>query len=340
MAKNQKIKVIQYGLGPIGIECVKWIMKKTKFQIVAAIDIDPQKVGKKLEDVIGIKEKTGVVISADAEKVLNKTKADIVIHTTRSSLKEVYPQIELVIKSGKNLVSSTEELLIPYLQNPKLAKDLDNLAKKHKVTILGTGVNPGFVMDTLPLCLSSMCLEIKSIKIFRYLDASKRRLPLQKKIGSGMTKQEFAKLRAEKKIGHVGLIESLELLLNGLDIKPDKIVEKLDPVIADKNIKTKYLEVKKGFVCGIKHIARAFKGKKEIITLDLRMFLGAKESFDMIMIDGVPPIKMVLLGGIPGDHATVASLINAIPRVVKSEPGLKTMRDLEVPFAADALKIK
>lgn len=332
-----KIKVIQYGLGPIGVMCAKWILCKPNLQIVGAVDIDPNLTGKALEDVLGVKINTGVKVSADLASVLKKTKADVAVHTTRSSLKDIFPQLEELVKAKISVVSSTEELLVPNLQNPALADKLDKLAKKNKVVVLGTGVNPGFVMDTLPLCLSSMCLDIQSIEIKRQLDASKRRLPLQKKIGSGMTAKEFCALRAQKKIGHVGLVESMDMLLKGLNIKADKIVEKLEPVIAKKDLQTKYLKVKKGLVCGIKHTAGAFVGKKKVISLDLRMFIGADESFDSVEIKGVPPIKVKAIGGIAGDFATVAALLNAIPRVLKSEPGSKTMMELEVPYAFDAI---
>ena len=335
---EKKIGVIQYGLGPIGIECVKWILKKPLMEIVGAIDIDPEKSGKPLEKIIKIFKKTGIVISSDASSVLKNSKADVVIHTTKSSLKDVFPQIEEIIKAGKHVISSTEELLEPELQNPDIAEKIDKLAKKAGVAVLGTGVNPGFVMDSLPLCLSSMCLEIKSIKIRRELDAAKRRLPLQKKIGSGLSVDEFLTLKSLKKIGHIGLIESLEFILKGLGWIPDKIIETLDPVVAKKNLKTKYLSIKKGQVCGIKHIAKAIKNKKEIVSLDLRMFVGASESFDSIEIEGVPPIKAKFEGGIAGDYATVAALINSIPRIISSPPGLKSMRDLSLPFAFDAIK--
>jgi hypothetical protein len=334
---SKKIRVIQFGLGPIGIECIKWILKKPGYKLVGAIDIDPGKKGKSLDEVMGMKTKTGIVVSDDPRSVFVKTKPDIVLHTTQSSLKQVLPQLEMIIKSGINVVSSTEELLVPQLQNPLLAKRLDILAKKHGVTVLGTGVNPGFVMDTLPLCLSSMCLEIKSISVRRELDAGKRRLPLQKKVGSCLSVKEFQSLKRQNKIGHVGLIESLDLILKGLGWKPDKIVETLDPVIAGKKLKTEYFSIDKGMVCGIKHIARAIKNKKTIVTLDLRMYVGAPESYDLVEIEGTPPITCWFIGGIQGDKATVAALVNSAPRVVLAAPGLATMKDLNLPLGFETL---
>jgi 4-hydroxy-tetrahydrodipicolinate reductase len=333
------IKVAQFGLGTIGLECVRWILKKPTLEMVGAIDIDPDKVGKPLSSLLGMKKLSRILVSPDLGKALKNSKPDVVLHTTQSSLEKAFPQIETIVKAGINVVSSTEELLVPEHQHPLLAKKIDQLAKKYNVTVLGTGVNPGFVMDTLPLCLSSMCLEIESISVRRELDAGKRRLPLQKKVGSGLTPEEFMKLKKEKKIGHVGLVESLDMILKGLGWVPDVIEEILDPVVADRNLETEYLKIRKGQVCGIKHCARALRNGKEIVSLDLRMYVGAPESFDLVEIKGVPPIKAKFIGGIHGDHATVAALINAIPRVMSADPGLLTMREISLPTAFETLTV-
>jgi len=335
----EKIKVAQFGLGPIGMECVRWILKKPSLELVGAIDIDPEKAGKPLSTLLGINKLSGISVSPDLGKALKNSKPDVALHTTQSSLEKVFPQIEILVKAGINVVSSTEELLVPELQHPLLAKRIDQLAKKYNVTVLGTGVNPGFVMDTLPLCLSSMCLEIESVKVRRELDAGKRRLPLQKKVGSCLTTEEFLKLKKEKKIGHVGLVESLDMILKGLGWVADAIEETLDPVVADRNLETEYLKIKKGRVCGIKHCARAFRNGKEIVSLDLRMYVGAPESFDLVEIEGVPPIRAKFTGGIHGDHATVAALINSIPFVMCADPGLLTMREIRLPMAFETLTV-
>jgi len=333
----EKIKVVQFGLGPIGMECVRWILKKQTLDLVGAVDIDREKVGKAIETLLGLKRQTGIQVSSDLAKVLKNFKPDVALHTTQSSLDKVFPQIETLVKAGINVVSSTEELLVPEHRHPLLANKIDQLAKRYGVTVLGTGVNPGFVMDTLPLCLSSMCLEIESIKVRRELDAGKRRLPLQKKVGSCLTPEEFLKLKKEKKIGHVGLVESLDMVLKGLGWVPDEVEEILDPVVAERNLKTEYLKIKKGQVCGIKHCARALKNGREIVSLDLRMYVGAPESYDMVEIEGVPPIKVKFMGGIQGDQATVAALINSIPRLMSSDPGLLTMRETTLPMAFETL---
>jgi len=329
---KKKIKVLQYGFGPIGQETARTVLKKEGLELVGVVDINPEFVGKDVGELLGEK-KVGITVKKSLEEALSDKKADIALHTTISFVKRVKPQLEELIRAGINVISSTEELLIPHLQNPEEAKEIDELAKAYNVTILGTGVNPGFVMDILPLFLSSTCLDVKKIEAIREVDAGTRRLPLQKKVGAGLDVDDFKKLAKEKKLGHIGLIESVALIAEGLGWKLDDIQESVEPIIAEKNHKTKYLEVQKGQAAGLKHIAKGFKNKEEVIYLDLRMYVGAKDPFDYIHIIGTPEIKCKFEGGIAGDQATVASLINSIPHVLKASPGLVTMYKLPVPFA-------
>ncbi len=328
-----KYKVVQYGLGPIGVSCVKAMLKKPSFEIVGAIDIDPEKAGRDLNEVAGLPGKSGIIVSANAEKVLVPGKADIVVHTTSSFIKKIYDQFELAVKTGHNVISSTEELLVPELQNPEETEKLDKLARENNVTVLGTGVNPGFCMDTLPLFLSSMCLKVNTMKMFRVVDAGTRRMPLQKKVGAGLTVEEFKDLVRQKKLGHIGLIESLELVRKGLGWELDEVIETLDPMVADDDYKTDYFEVKKGQAAGIKHIARGMKDGKELLLLDLRMYVGAKDPHDLVDIDGNPPLKVRAEGGVAGDVATISSLVNNVPRVVNAHAGIKRMYEIVLPKA-------
>ena len=331
--RQRKIKVVQYGLGPIGMDTAKEVLRRENLQLVGAIDIAPEKKGEDLGDLLGMKGPLGIIVSDDADSVLSKNKPDVVLHTTQSFVKVVYPQLKEIIQSGANVVSSTEELLYPQLKNPQIAAEIDELAKEHKVTVLGTGVNPGFVMDTLALVLTGVCTEVRRIKVTRVVDVSTRRLPLQRKVGAGLAREEFERRIKEGSLGHVGLAESVALIAHGLGWALEDIRESIQPVIATKDLETEYFKISEGRVAGIKHIARGLKDQQEAIILDLRMYVGAEEPGDSICIDGTPTIDMAIRKGIMGDIATVASLVNAIPRVLEAEPGLKTMADLPIPRA-------
>lgn len=329
----KKYKVVQYGLGPIGLEAAKVVLAKENLELVGAIDIDEAKVGKDIGELIGLSEKVGVTVSSDPAEVFSRTKPDIALLTTLSFVDKVYPQIEVAVNHGVNITSTTEELLYPYRRWPDLSKKIDELAKKNGVTVLGTGVNPGFVMDTLALVSTGVCLEVESIKIERFLDAATRRLPLQKKVGAGMSEEEFRKLVSQGRLGHIGLVESMLLIAYGLGWEVERYEEKIDPMIADDDYKTPYLEVKKGQVAGIKHTVVGYVDGKVKLDLDLRMYVGEKDPHDSVLVKGNPPIDLVIRGGTAGDPATVAMLINSIPRVVEAEPGLTTMADLSLPRA-------
>jgi 2,4-diaminopentanoate dehydrogenase len=306
------------------------MLEKPGIEITGAIDIDPDKVGKDLGDVAGAGRKLGVRVSDDAAAVFRKSKAQVAVHTTRSYFQDVYGQLELAVRSGVNLVSSTEELLYPQLKNPALAAKLDRLAQAHGTTLLGTGVNPGFVMDTLAIVLTGVSRDVRSIAITRRVDASTRRLPLQRKVGAGMKPEMFRKLVRQGKLGHIGLAESMALIAAGLNWKVT-IKEKIEPVISEIPQQTQYFSIGAGEVAGLKHTGVALAHGRKVISLDLRMYVGAADPADEVVIEGDPPLHLVMKGGVAGDIATVASLVNGVPAVLNGDPGLKTMLDLPVP---------
>ncbi len=208
---------------------------------------------------------------------------------------------------------------------------MDALAKKHGVTVLGAGVNPGFVMDALPLFLTAVCQDVKKIHVERHVDAGTRRYPLQRKVGAGMTQEAFREQIAAKAMGHVGLLESLYLVAETLGLSLDDVHEAVEPVMAQKVVNTAYFSLKPGDVAGIKHTAEGIKNGEKIISLDLRMFIGCEIPYDAVHILGTPEIRMRIEGGVAGDQATAAVLVNSVPAVVSARSGLATVKDLPAP---------
>lgn len=332
---DRPIRVIQYGLGPIGAAAARKVLDAAPFplDLVGAIDIDPEKVGRDVGDLLHLGEPTGVRISDDASAVFAEEDADVVIHTTSSSLAEVYDQIERCLKHNLHVVSSTEELLFPYERYPELSTKLDQVAREQERVVLGTGVNPGFVMDTLALAATGMCTDVRRVSIERVVNAAERRGPLQEKIGAGRSPEVFDELKSEGNVGHVGLVESLLFIVDGLNWSLDRYDEQLAPVIAEDPVHTDYVSVEPGQVAGIHHTARGFIGTETVVALDLQMYVGANNPHDAVEIDGDPPIDLEIRNGIFGDTATVGALINAIPQVVDARPGLQTMKSLPIPRA-------
>ncbi len=330
---QDKIRLIQYGVGPIGASIVKLVLQKKGFEYVGAIDIDPNKIGKDLGEIAGAGKELGVTVSSDAKKILQASEADLVVHTTASFLKDIRQQILDVVSAELDVVSTSEELTFPFLKSPEMAREIDDLAKKKGVTVLATGVNPGFLMDMFPLTVSSVCQDVKSVKVTRIMDASIRRLPFQKKIGAGMTIEEFKKAVAGGRMGHIGLPESIAMIAAGLGWELDDIQQTIEPVIADKPLKTQHLTVKKGEVSGLHQIGKGVVDGRTAITLDFWAHVGAPDSRDSIFIEGSPNVDLTIKGGVHGDLATAAMVVNSIPRVIKASPGLMTMKDLPVPCA-------
>jgi 4-hydroxy-tetrahydrodipicolinate reductase len=329
--KAKKIRVIHYGLGPIGLATAKLILTKPNMEIVGAVDIAKEMVGKDLGEILGQKP-LGVHVTDNAERLFSKVQADVVVHTAGSRLKRIFGQMEEILKGGKNVVSSAEELLFATPENAEMSDRIDKLAREKGVTVLGTGVNPGFVMDALPLTLTGVCHEVREVHVERVVDAGTRRHPLQRKIGAGMTPALFREKVAEKAMGHVGLRESLYLIADRLHIALDEVRESVEPVIAEKPLKTAYFELKPGDVAGIRNIGEGIKGGKKILTLDLRMYIGAEAPYDAVHIVGTPDLRLRIEGGVAGDEATAAMLVNSIPAVIAAAPGLVTVKDLPAPY--------
>ena len=325
------IRIAQYGLGPIGIESLKLAAAKPWVEILGGIDIDPAKVGRDLGELTGLPALRGRKVYYSLDNLLEHGRPDVILHTTVSKFEAAFVQLAPLARQGISVVSSCEELLFPQLNNPCLAAELDELCQLGGSRIIGTGVNPGFVMDVLPVCLTGVSREVRAIHIQRVVNAATRREPLQRKIGSGLPGEEFSRRFQAGEAGHAGLRESVALIAHCLGWKIGEIIETGEPVIADHDIQTQFLSVKQGLTCGLHQFASAAVDGRVCLTLDLKMYLDAPNPHDAIQIEGEPPLNLVLQGGVAGDQATVAALVNTARRIRKASPGLKLMTDLAVP---------
>jgi hypothetical protein len=327
----KSIRVVQYGLGPIGLGIVEVLLTRPWVQLVGAIDIDKSKVGKDVGELLENPRKLGVTVSDRAEQVLKQTAPQIVTHATSSYMKTIRPQIKQITEHGASVVSTAEELSYPFVKYPEMAKEIDEVARDKGVVVLGTGINPGFLLDTLAVALSGVCQKVNSIRAERVVDASTRRPPLQRKIGAGLSPAEFEKKVAEGTIKHVGLPESVGLIALAMGWKVGEIQERITPIVAETPFSSEYIKVEAGFVAGVRQVAKGILAGQELVVLDLRMYLGAQNPHDSILIDGVPPVDMTIKGGVQGDRATPAVVVNSLARISGLEPGLRTMLDLP-PF--------
>ena len=325
------IRVLQVGLGPIGCAVARQLAARPGFRLVGAVDIDPAKVGRDLGEVAGIGRRLRVKVSGDLGRVVRATRPDIAVLCTASSLRKILPQLEELLKLRLPVVSTTEELAYPVKSNRRVARRIGELARKARVAVLGTGVNPGFTMDALPIVLTAVCERVDRIEVLRVQDARIRRLPFQKKIGAGLTKRQFARQRASGGVRHVGFAESIQMIADALGWRLTRITETVHPWMARKRIASKQLTVAAGRVCGIRQEGVGYVGRDPKIRLRLAAYLGAPESYDSVLIEGSPRIHSKVEGGIHGDIATASMTVNSIPHVLAAAPGLRTMRDLPLP---------
>jgi 2,4-diaminopentanoate dehydrogenase len=319
-------RVVCYGLGPIGLGIARLALSRPGVEIVGAIDVDPQKVGRDLGELLG-GAAIGAAISADAVATLKAAQPAVALHATSSALASVAPQLLQIAEAGVNVVSTCEELAYPWTAQPQLAAELDAAARRAGVTLLGTGVNPGYAMDALPLMLTAPCAAVRAVRVLRVVDAGRRRGPLQRKVGAGLTVEQFSDGVRAGTIRHVGLPESLHMLATSLGWQLDRSTDLIEPVIADQPITTEFVTVEPGQVAGVRQVARGFVGEREAISLELRMYVGAPDPQDRVEIDGEPPVRMTVAGGLHGDIATAAIVVNAIPSAVRAGAGLASMAD-------------
>nr|XP_061804820.1 2,4-diaminopentanoate dehydrogenase-like [Nerophis lumbriciformis] len=326
MSDHQPPHIVHVGLGPVGSAIVREVLRRGAGQLVGAVDLDPAKAGQDLGAVIEAGESLGIEVGSDANTVLDNTvlcqnKPDLAILTTTSSLERLTPQVIDLVGRGIAVLSTCEELSYPWATRPDLAGEIDRAARAAGVAVLSNGVNPGFVMDFLPSALSTLCRDVRAVRVDRLLDAGVRRQAFQDKVGAGLDLAAFAERAAAGTLRHVGLRESADMVAAALGWQLDDYREDLEPVLADAPDRARgTLQVGRGFVAG-----------EERVTLYFRAAVGEQDPHDRIVIDAEPPIDSTIRGGVHGDLATHNVVINAIPALLAAQPGLRTMLDLATP---------
>lgn len=321
------IDIVHVGVGPLGQTMVRYAVERGCFNIVGAVDPDPDKIGKDLGELCHI-DPLGITISSNLDEAIQGKSAQVALVTTVSSIVSIENQIVNLAKAKLHIITTCEELFFPWNTQPRVARRIDETCCKNRVVCLGTGVNPGYLMDFLPTVLTGLCQNLRKVKVWRVQDASIRRMPFQQKIGVGLTLEDFEAKKDSGALRHVGLPESVDFIADRLGWKLDRKVETLEPVVAGKDIDTGYRPVSRGMPSGVHQVARGFVGGREVITLTFRAAVGEPEAYDQIQIEGEPPIQSRISGGVNGDIATCAITLNAVRSVLRMSPGLKTMADI------------
>jgi 4-hydroxy-tetrahydrodipicolinate reductase len=333
----KKTRVAQFGLGPIGLESLRFAAGQPWIEIVGAVDNDPQKYGRSLVELTGLGSLDGLSLCPTLEELFRETQPDVILHTATSRAAATLQQVRPALELGLAVASTCEELIYPALKSPAVARELDVLCRYTKARIVGTGVNPGFVMDLLPICLTGVSRTVDTIRVERIVNASTRRQSLQAKIGSGQDVAAFRQKLQSGQAGHAGLQESAALLAHAMGWQLDGITERSEPVVATADIRTEFFAVAAGQTCGIHQRVVGVQAGVEKIVLDISMYLDAPGPRDVILIGGRPELNVVINGGVAGDDATIASLINVVPRLLAAPPGLRLLHELAAPAWAGGL---
>ncbi|NLZ27033.1 MAG: Gfo/Idh/MocA family oxidoreductase [Chloroflexi bacterium] len=333
----KQIRVLQWGLGAMGSGMAKLALKKSGLKIVAAVDGYEGYNGKDLGEVIGV-ENTGVIVTNKPETVLDKEKVDVVVIATTSWTGKQMPDLRKILKAGINCISIAEEMSTPEAQNPELAKELDELAKANGVSILGTGVNPGYVLDLMVVMLTGGCHEVERIEASRVNDLSPYGPTVMETQGVGTSPEAFrAGVEAGTIVGHVGFPESIRMISDAIGLGVDRIEEIREPIVSSVRRETPHVVIEPGMVAGCAHIGIGYRGDKEVIRLihpqQVHPQLEGQDTGDYINIYGTPEVHMAITPEYAGGIATQGIAVNMIPHVFAATPGLKRMIDMPTPAA-------
>lgn len=323
------IRSLHIGVSTIGQEVIRACISRNRSLPAGAVDINPAMVGKPLSEIVpGVAE--DAVIYGSLQEALQAGPWDVAVLCTASALSSIRHDLETLISAGIDVVSTSEELAYPALQNPRAYSELNAAAETAGVTVVGTGVNPGFILDLLPVVMTRPCVEVRAVKCARIVDTMRRRKQLQLKLGAGIDVEEFERRKAAGAIGHVGLRESAALIARGLGWQFDlKAIEHtLEPVIAERTISSDYVTVGAGQVLGAEETLRFAPEQGKLLSLHLRMRLGEPEEYDEVVIEGTPAIHTRVIGGIHGDAATAGCTANILAQTIQARPGMLTVLDL------------
>ena len=335
---KQPIRVLQWGLGAMGGGIARLMLDKPGLTIVAAVDGRPEFAGQDLGEVLGIGNHLGLAVTDEPATVLDGEKVDIVTLATTSWAQHQMPDLRDILGAAINCVSIAEELADPEAQSPELAAEIDALARKNGVSVLGTGVNPGFVLDSLVVMLTGGCHSVERIEASRVNDLSPYGPTVMKTQGVGTSPEAFrAGVTDGSIVGHVGFPESIHMISEALGLGVDRIEQTREPIISKVHRETPHVTAEPGMVAGCSHIGIGYHGDREVVRLvhpqQIHPHLEDQETGDYIHIYGEPEVHMAIKPEIAGGTSTMGIAVNMIPHVVAASPGLKRMIDLPAPAA-------
>ena len=338
--KMKNVKVIIWGLGAMGGGIANMLLKKKGVDIVGAVEIG-DRVGKSMFDLPIIEVERGDrddVIMGSVEDVIKPGAADVVIVCTDSFTKDVFPKLKLVMENGMNVITSAEQMAYPAAQEPELAKQLDEIAKANGVSVLGTGINPGHIMDLLVLVMTGCMVDVEHILSKRVNSLSPFGPTVMEEQGIGISKEEFEARKADGTMaGHVGFAESVGMMAEGLGLTVEEFAQDMEPIQTDVDRKSPYGFAAAGSCAGVAMVADAKLSNGMEVRMEHPQQIEPEQvginTGDYVIIEGTPAINMVNSPEVEGGLGTIAMIANSIPNIINAEPGLQTMITMPIPCA-------
>jgi 4-hydroxy-tetrahydrodipicolinate reductase len=332
------IRVLVLGTGQMGAGIARLVLKKQGLELVGAFARRAERSGTDLGQAIGLERDLGIVIHNDLEEVVTRCQPHIAIQATCSTVEDAFGEISTLLERGVRVISIAEQMAWPAAASAGLAGKLRQLAIDHQAAVLGTGINPGFVMDLLVVALSGVCFDIHSIAVTRTNDLSPYGPSVLATQGVGLSPASFqAGLASGSVVGHFGFAESIHMIAAALGWDIDRIEETRVPIVSSVARETPFVRVEPGMVAGCHHKAVAYRNDTPVITLDHPQQIHPQaeglETGDSIEITGDPNVSLSGSPEIPGGTGTIALAVNMIPRLCNAAPGLYSMADLPVPAA-------
>lgn len=334
----KNVKVIIWGLGAMGSGMAKMLLTKKGVDIVGGIDIGA-KVGKSLYEVVGVERgDREEVIVGDRDSVITEKAADVVLLCTDSFTAKAFDKIKFIVEKKINVITTAEEMAYPQAQEPELAKKIDELAKANGVSVLGTGINPGLIMDLLVIIMTGCMQNVEHVLSRRVNSLSPFGPAVMEEQGIGLTVKEFNDLKEQGNLaGHVGFHESINMIADAIGWKVDKIEQDMAPIVTDVDRKSPYGFAKAGNVAGVAMKGWGYVNGEKLIEMDHPQQIEPEQvgvnTGDYVIIKGTPSINMVNSPEVEGGIGTIAMCVNMIPQIINARPGLQTMITLPVPRA-------
>ena len=338
--RKEKVKVLIWGFGAMGSGMGRMILNKKGFEIVGVCDANPNYIGKSIHEVLNLElgNNNPIYIESNINTILETKKIDICLLATDSFVEASFPKIKLLVEHKINVISTAEEMADAEANNPELAKEINALAKLNDVTVVGTGINPGMMMDLLVVMMSGVMSDVGDIEVSRVNSLSPFGEAVMVEQGVGLKLEEFLnKQKANKLAGHVGFRESANLIVKGLGLEMTSFTQTMEPIVSNVDRKSKYASVLAGDVAGANMKAFIKTSNNTTITMNHPQQIepGSEglSTGDFIKIKGSPEVNLQVVPEIDGGIGTIAICVNMIPHVINSRSGLKTMLDLPVPRA-------